>query len=468
MHEGSGSLKGERRMTDWTAVILAAGKGTRMKSVLPKVLHRVGGQSMVVQVLRAAKKAGAKRQIVILGFGADTVKEAIQDQAEICLQTEQLGTGHAVLQTEKLLQGALGTVMVLCGDTPLLKAETLQGLLRAHEESGAKATALTAILEDATGYGRVIRAEDGSLLRIVEDKDATESERQIREVNAGIYCFALPDLFTALHQVKSDNAQGEYYLPDVLGILRQQGKKIWAYAAPDFQETLGVNSRAQLAEAEAILRRRKNEELMAAGVSILDPQSTFVDMDVTIGADTVLYPFTWLQGNTHIGSHCIIGPNSRLRDAEVGDKVAFAFSDGEQCRIDDGATLGPFAHLRPDTHLLPHVKVGNFVEVKNSTIGEGTKLPHLSYIGDCDMGADVNMGCGTITVNYDGKQKFRTKVGNHAFVGCNSNLVAPVSVGDGAYIAAGSTITKDVPPKDLAVARGRQRNISGWKDKREN
>ena len=454
-------------MSDLVTVILAAGKGTRMKSSLPKVLHRVGGKSMLQHVLDAASKAGAKRNIVVVGFGGEQVKEAIGDQAEFVVQAEQLGTGHAVQQTASLLQGETGTVMVLCGDTPLLTGELLKKLYDAHKEAGAKATVLTAIMPDATGYGRIIRTATGTVEKIVEHKDATEAERKVQEVNSGIYCFEAQDLFQALSEVTCDNAQGEYYLPDVLEILRNKGEKIWAVAADDYESTLGINSRVQLSGAEKILRRRKNIELMDSGVTIMDPDSTFIDADVTVGRDTVIYPFTWLEGATTVGEGCEIGPNSRFTDTKIGNHVTAQFSYAHECEIADDVIMGPYVHLRPNTKLAHKVKIGNFVEVKNSNIGEGTKLPHLSYIGDCDMGSGVNMGCGTITVNYDGKSKFRTKVGDNAFVGCNSNLVAPVTVCDGSYIGAGSTITKDVPPSDLAIARARQKNIEGWADKRK-
>lgn len=453
-------------MSDLVTVILAAGKGTRMKSALPKVLHRVGGKSMLQHVLDAAKAAGAKRNIVVVGFGGEQVQAAIGPQAEFVTQTEQLGTGHAVQQTASLLQDEDGVVMVLCGDTPLLTGDLLRRLYDAHVEAKAKATVLTAVMPDAAGYGRIVRTATGTVEKIVEQKDATEDERRIQEVNSGIYCFAAKDLFSALSEVGCDNAQGEYYLPDVLEILRKRGEKIWAVAADDYEETLGINSRVQLAGAEKILRRRKNIELMDNGVTIMDPDSTFVDADVTVGRDTILYPFTWLEGSTTVGEGCEIGPNTRFTDTKIGSHVTAHFSYGHECEIADDVIMGPYVHLRPNTKLAHKVKIGNFVEVKNSNIGEGTKLPHLSYIGDCDMGSGVNMGCGTITVNYDGKTKFRTTVGNDAFIGCNTNLVAPVTVADGAYVAAGSTITKDVPADTLAVARARQKNIEGWVDKR--
>lgn len=454
-------------MSDLVTVILAAGKGTRMKSSLPKVLHRVGGKPMLQHVLDAAKSAGSKRNVVVVGFGGEAVQAAMGNQAEFVIQKEQLGTGHAVLQTKSLLEEEEGTVMVLCGDTPLLTGNLLRKLYDAHCETGAKATVLTAIMENPDGYGRIVHMPDGTVEKIVEHKDATEEERRIKEVNSGIYCFAAKDLFAALGEVKNDNAQGEYYLPDVLEILRKEGKKIWAVSTEDDESTLGINSRSQLAQAEGILRRRKNEELMAEGVTLMDPSSTFIDADVKIGRDTVIYPFTWIEGKSVIGENCELGPNVRLQNVTLGNGVTGQFTYAHDAVIDDGVVLGQFVHIRPDTHLMEKVKIGNFVEVKNSNVGKGTKLPHLSYIGDCDMGANVNMGCGTITVNYDGKKKFRTVVGDNAFIGCNSNLVAPVTVEDNAYVGAGSTITKTVPANHLAIARARQTNVDNWLDKRK-
>ena len=454
-------------MSELVTIILAAGKGTRMKSSHPKVLHQVCGKAMVRHVLDAAEAAGSKRNIIVVGFGADEVRAELGNAAEVVVQAEQLGTGHAVLQAEPLLRDERGTVMVLCGDTPLLTGALVKRLYEEHVKAGAKATVLTAVMPDATGYGRVIRTAAGDVEKIVEHKDATEEERAVQEVNSGIYCFEKEALFSALKNVGCDNAQGEYYLPDVLSILRERGEKIWAVAADDYEETLGVNSRLHLAQAEKILRRRKNIELMEGGVTLMDPDSTFVDSNVIVGRDTVIYPFTWLEGKTVVGEGCTLGPSSRFTDAKIGNSVTAHFVYAHECEIENGATMGPYVHIRPDSHISNDVKIGNFVEVKNSKIGAGSKLPHLQYIGDCDMGAGVNMGCGTITVNYDGKQKFRTKIGDNAFVGCNSNLVAPVAVGDGAYVAAGSTITKDVPPEELAVARARQKNIPNWPDKRK-
>jgi bifunctional UDP-N-acetylglucosamine pyrophosphorylase/glucosamine-1-phosphate N-acetyltransferase len=455
-------------MSGFTAVVLAAGKGTRMKSSLPKVLHKVGGKPMVQHVLNAAKAAGAVNNIIVIGFGAESVKESIGDQAKFVVQAEQLGTGHAVMQTKEALAGFDGTVMVLCGDTPLLRTELLAELYQAHRAAGAAATVLTARMPDPSGYGRVIRDAEGKVAKIIEQKDASSQELAVNEINTGIYCFESRPLFDSLAGITCTNAQGEYYLTDVIGILVEGGAKVWAVTAGDHLETLGINSRVQLAEAEGILRRRKLENLMDSGVTIMDPASTFIDGEVMVAADTVIYPFTWLEGATTIGAGCAIGPNSRLTDTTVGNNSVIHFTYAHECQVGDEVTVGPYVHLRPQTVLAKGVKIGNFVEVKNTSVGQGSKIPHLSYIGDTDMGDGVNIGSGTITVNYDGKKKYRTVIKDEAFIGCNTNLVAPVTVGQGAYVAAGSTITKDVPPKSLGVARARQNNIEGWVDKQHN
>lgn len=449
-------------MKDTIALILAAGKGTRMKSKFPKVLHKVGGVPMVEQVLRVVKEAGTQRQVVVVGFGGEAVQEYLGNQAETVMQQQQLGTGHAVLQAEPLLQGVNGTLLVTCGDTPLVTADTFKRFIDCHEQSGASATVLTAVLPDATGYGRVIRDEAGQVVKIVEQKDGTPEELAVHEVNAGIYCFDMSLLWTMLHNVTNNNAQGEYYLTDIIGMLVSAGKIVSAFAAPDCKETLGVNSRAQMAEAEDVLRYRKLEQLMAEGVSVIDVNNTYVDTTVTIGRDTVLYPGTILEGTTVIGEDCQIGPYVRMTNVKMGDRDHLQFTYAHDCEIKNACEIGPFVHFRPNTVIGNDVKVGNYMEVKNSSVGDGTKLPHLSYIGDSDVGSGVNIGCGTITVNYDGKNKHRTTIGDHAFIGCNSNLVAPVSVGESAYVGAGSTITKNVPDKALSVARARQRNIEGW------
>ena len=447
-------------------LILAAGKGTRMKSKLPKVLHKVGGKPMLQYVIEAAKKIGSSREVVVIGSGAELVEQTISG-VEFVLQAEQLGTGHAVLSAKKNFAESKGTVLILCGDTPLLTSKLLKDFTDAHEKSNCAATVLTAEMPDATGYGRVIREEDGSFKKIVEDKDANAEEKKIREVNAGVYCFDVQKLFSALDKVGNDNSQGEYYLPDVLTILKDAGEQIGAFTAEYAIETLGINDRVQLAAADRAIRMRKEQALMEAGVTIIDPNTTFIDGDVKIGRDTIIYPNTYLEGNTVIGEDCAIGPNVRFTDMLVGNNVTVQFSYCHEAEILDGVTLGPYVHIRPGTIIGQNVKIGNFVEVKNSNIGEGTKLPHLQYIGDRDVGSHVNVGCGTVTCNYDGKQKYRTTIGDNAFIGCNTNLVAPVTVEEGAYIAAGSTITKNVPKDNLAVARSRQVNIEIWNDKRK-
>ena len=447
-------------------IILAAGKGTRMKSKLPKVLHKVGGKPMLQHVIDAAKSAGSTREVVVIGNGADLVQQNFND-VEFVLQAEQLGTGHAVLCTKEKFANSNDTILVLCGDTPLFTGELLKNFVDKHIESNAAATVLTAEMPDATGYGRIIREDDGTFKKIVEHKDANSYERQISEVNAGVYCFDAKKLFAALASVKNENAQGEYYLPDVLTILKNDSEKINAVIAEDYKQTLGINSRVQLAAADKILRQRKNIALMESGVTIIDPASTFIDSDIEVGQDTIIYPNTYLEGKTKIGENCTIGPNSRFTNMIVGDNVQAQFCYCHDAEICNNVILGPYVHIRPGSKISDKVKIGNFVEVKNSNIGEGSKLPHLQYIGDTDMGAGCNMGCGTITVNYDGKKKHRTTIGDNVFVGCNSNLIAPVTLEDGAYIAAGSTINKTVPKDNLAIARSRQTNISDWNDKRK-
>jgi bifunctional UDP-N-acetylglucosamine pyrophosphorylase/glucosamine-1-phosphate N-acetyltransferase len=452
-------------MSNLVAVILAAGKGTRMKSRLPKVLHKVGGRPMVEHVLEAAEAAGAERKIVVVGFGSEQVEEFLAARAEIVLQQEQLGTGHAVLQTEAKLQGTSGTMLILCGDTPLLDGQELHKFYEAHQASGAAASVLTARADNPTGYGRIVRDANGKVSGIVEEKDASSEQKKIHEINTGIYCVEIPLAFEVLHTLTNNNAQGEYYLTDILTKLRDQGQLICGIVTEDFDMVMGINSRVQLAQAEGIMRKRILTRLMESGVTIMDPASTFIESTVTIGADTVIYPNTWLEGNTVIGTDNIIGPSVRLTNVQVGNGNELQFLYGHECRIENNTTLGPYVHLRPNTVISDKVHIGNYVEVKNSTIGVGTKLPHLTYIGDTDMGSHVNMGCGCITVNYDGKLKHRTVVEDDAFVGCNTNLVAPVSVGRGAYIGAGSTITKNVPADALGVGRSRQTNIEDWAKK---
>lgn len=447
-------------------IILAAGKGTRMKSNLPKVLHKVNGKPMVQHIIDAAKKAGSEREVVIIGAGAKLVQEKISD-VEFVVQEEQLGTGHAVLSAKENFAQSDGTVLILCGDTPLLTAQLLKDFVATHTSSNCAATVMTADMPDPKGYGRVIHNEDNTFKKIVEDKDANVDEKQIREVNAGVYCFDVRKLFGAIDKVTNDNAQGEYYLPDVLPILMADGERVGTFKADYAEETLGINTRVQLAAAGRVLRVRKERELMENGVTIIDPNTTFIDTDVEVGQDTIIYPNTYLEGQTTIGANCEIGPDVRFINMTVGNNVKIQFSYCHDATIDNDVTIGPYVHVRPGSKIHDRVKVGNFVEIKNSEIGEGSKLPHLQYIGDSDVGKNVNVGCGTVTCNYDGKKKHRTKIGDYAFIGCNTNLVAPVNIGNGAYIAAGSTITKDVQKNTLAIARARQVNVFDWNDKRK-
>lgn len=455
-------------MSELVAVILAAGKGTRMKSKLPKVLHKIGGKPMLQHVLDAADAAGAARKVVVVGHEAELVEAMVGEQAQMALQAEQLGTGHAVMQTEAVLKDFCGTVMIICGDTPLLEAAELKKFYEGHVASQAAATVLTAFMDDPAGYGRIIRDADGNVLGIVEEKDAVLEQKAIKEINTGIYCVEAPLLFEVLAILTCDNAQGEYYLTDVLAKLNAMGKKVGGVATADSDMIMGINSRRQLAEAENIMRQRILNKLMDDGVTIMDPVSTFIEKGVEIGQDTVIYPYTWLEGTTKIGEDCQIGPNVRLTNVRIGNTAELQFVYGHDCEVQDNVVIGPYVHLRPYTVIGDNVKIGNFVEVKNSHVGTGSKLPHLSYIGDSDIGSSVNIGCGCITVNYDGKKKHRTIIEDNAFVGCNSNMVAPVTIGAGAYIGAGSTITKDVPGDDLGIASAKQKNIEGWAAKYRN
>lgn len=444
------------------AVILAAGKGTRMKSKLYKVLHPVLGKPMVEHVVDQLDQIGVSRQIVIVGHGAEAVQDTLGTRVEYAVQEEQLGTGHAVQMAEAELAGKSGATLVVCGDTPLLTAETLEALLAHHEAQQAKVTVLTAIADDAIGYGRVVRGEDGNVTKVVEHKDASEAELAINEINTGTYVFDNELLFDALKQVGNNNAQGEYYLPDVISIAKEAGEVVAAHTAPTFDETIGVNDRVALSQAEAIMRKRTNERLMREGVTFMDPASTYISPDVVIGSDTVIYPGTVILGKTTIGSECVIGPNSDIRNSVIEDHAVVRQSVVTDSRIGEAAQVGPFAHLRQQAVLGANTRVGNFVEIKKSTFGDGAKASHLSYIGDASIGERVNLGCGSITVNYDGKNKFETVVEDDAFVGCNVNLIAPVKVGKGAIVAAGSTITSDVPEEALAIARERQTNKEGY------
>jgi bifunctional UDP-N-acetylglucosamine pyrophosphorylase / glucosamine-1-phosphate N-acetyltransferase len=452
-------------MSNTYAIVLAAGQGTRMKSDLYKVLHPVCGKPMVAHVIDNIKKLEAKRIVTIVGHGAEQVEQTLGAKSEYVLQEEQLGTAHAVGQAESALGNLEGTTIVVCGDTPLIRSETMEALIAHHNESGAKATILTAHADDPTGYGRIVRGEDGQVLRNVEHKDATDEELVVTEINTGTYCFDNKSLFETLKKVTNDNAQGEYYLPDVIGILQAEGARVSAHVTNDFSETLGVNDRVVLSQAERVMRNRLAEMHMRNGVTIINPENTYISADAEIGRDTILQPGTMIEGNTKIGEGCTIGPNSQIVNSVIGNETTVHSSVIVESNIGSNTAVGPFAHVRPESNLGNHVRIGNFVEVKKSTLGDGSKSAHLSYIGDAIVGSDVNFGCGTIVVNYDGKKKHTTIVEDNAFIGCNSNLVSPVTVGKGAYVAAGSTITKDVPEDSLAIARARQDNKEGYVSK---
>lgn len=446
------------------AIILAAGAGTRMKSKLPKVLHKVCGQTMLGHVIDVASNSNAKECIAVIGHGADKVKESLSPEVKTVLQEEQLGTGHAVMMAYDHIEE--GTVLVLYGDGPLITEDTLNSLMDYHREGDYKATVLTTDLPNPKGYGRIIRDVHGQLDKIVEEKDTTEEEKSIMEINSGIYCFDGKLLKDALPKLKNDNAQKEYYLTDVLSIIRDMGFKVGVYKADEYEDIMAVNSREQLTEVEAIMRKRIAKKHMINGVTIINPEHTYIEKTVIIGADTIIYPGVSLTGNTVIGEDCIIGQNSRIENTTIGNGVEVQSSTIIESKIDDYTTIGPYAYLRPNSNIGKHVKIGDFVEIKNTTIGDNSKASHLAYIGDADVGKNVNIGCGVVFVNYDGKNKHRSIVEDNAFVGSNANLVAPVIVRENGYVACGSTITKEVPKGSLAVARGRQENKEGWAERK--
>ncbi len=437
-----------------TVVILAAGLGTRMKSGLAKALHPLAGRPLVHHVLHAAAAVEPARTVLVLGHQAERVRKASEGfPAEFVLQHEQLGTGHAVLQAREAIAGAAGPVMILCADTPLLTGDTLKSVIELHQSSRAAVTLITAEVEDPFGYGRVVRSRSG-VMKIVEEKDATAAQKKIREVNAGIYCFEKKFLLSSLEGLGNKNAQGEYYLPDAIALARKKKLKVSALVCRSADEVLGVNTPVDLSHAEAILRDRINRKWMLAGVTFLDPATTFVGSDVLLGRDTVLYGTVRLEGRTSVGEACTIFPGSRIIDSVIDNNVIIKdCSVIEESTLSPGASVGPFAHLRPGSVIGEGAKIGNFVEIKKSTIGEGSKASHLSYIGDATVGKDVNIGAGVITCNYDGFDKYPTVIEDGVFIGSDSQLVAPVKIGSGALIAAGATITRDVPSDALAISR---------------
>jgi len=445
------------------AVILAAGQGTRMKSKLPKVLHPVAGRPMLSYVVKAASTLGAAPIIPVIGHGAEQVSEALaEEQLTFALQEEQLGTGHALLCAEPSLKDFSGDLLLLCGDVPLLRVATLRELLEHHRSTQASVTILTAQMIDPTGYGRIIRGENG-VERIVEEKDASSSERQVDEINTGIYVFRAPEAFEFLRGLDNSNAQGEYYLTDIVAAARQAGERVEALLIEVAAEAMGINDRVQLAEAGALMRQRINEGHQRAGVTLVDPATTYIDPEVVIGSDTLIHPGVHLRGKTTIGSDCEIEPGVVVTDCCVADRVHLKpGSVLSESSLGDDCAVGPMAHLRPGTVLTGHNKIGNFVETKKAVIGKKSQASHLTYIGDATLGKNVNIGCGTITCNYDGVNKHQTTIGDDVFVGSDTQFVAPVTIGRGSLIGAGSTITKDVPEDALAIARTEQKNITGW------
>ena len=450
-------------------VVLAAGQGTRMKSSLPKVLHPIAGRPMIERVLETANSLSPSTITLIVGHKADKVRDKLVNRQNLtfALQEPQLGTAHALQQAEPALAARAGSLILLSGDVPLLSPNTLKRLLETHRGSGPSATVVTATVDRPYGYGRIVRSR-GRITRIVEERDASPTQRQIKEINSGIYAFDLAPLFEALRTIASQNAQGEFYLTDLIAIYRRRKLPVETLLIENAQEIRGINSRSELAEVSRLVRQKKNEELMAAGVTFIDPATTYVDPEVEIAADTVLHPGVVIEGRTRIGAACEIQAYVRISDSEIGDRVtinSFCLISGAQ--VATGAALGPFAHLRPGTVVGEKAKIGNFVELKNTNLGPRSKANHLSYLGDATVGADVNVGAGTITCNYDGVNKHRTVIEDGAFIGSDSQLVAPVTVGKGAYVGAGSSIVADVPAGALGIARGRQNNVEGWVERRK-
>ncbi|HJH07517.1 MAG TPA: bifunctional UDP-N-acetylglucosamine diphosphorylase/glucosamine-1-phosphate N-acetyltransferase GlmU [Fusobacterium ulcerans] len=443
-------------------LILAAGKGTRMKSELPKVIHEVNGIPMISKIIKVLEVLKPEENILILGHKKEEVLKVVGEDADYVVQTEQLGTGHAVLQAKDKLKDYDGDVMVLCGDTPLLREETLEELYKFHRDTDSVTTILTSIYDNPFGYGRIVK-ENGLVKAIVEEKEADAEIKKIKEVNAGVYCFKGRELFDALSKITNNNEKGEYYLTDVIGIQVGEGKKVQSFVLNDNIEILGVNSKVELAQASKVLRDRKNIDLMEKGAILIDPSAVYAEEDVVVGRDTVIYPGAILQGKTVIGENCQILGTTRIIDSTLGNDIKVESSVIEESILEDGVTMGPFAHLRPKSHLKEKVHVGNFVEVKKSTLEKGVKAGHLTYLGDVQIGEDTNIGAGTITCNYDGKNKFKTVIGKNSFIGSDSMLVAPVIIGENALVGAGSVITKDVPDNSLAVSRSKQIIKNDWR-----
>jgi len=453
------------------AIILAAGEGTRMKSNKSKVLHKVCGKPILSYIVDASKNAAIKKNIVVVGHGGEEVEKCFKEEDVVFVKQPigeniPYGTGYAVMQAKNYIDND-SNVIILYGDTPLITENTINSLIEYHEKGKFDGTVLTAVLDDPTAYGRIVRDESGELVEIVEEKDATVEEKKIKEINSGIYCFRGKLLKDALDKINNDNAQGEYYVTDVIEILKKEGYKVGAYVIDDSTEINGINTRVQLAFSEKMMRARINERHMLNGITIIDSDNTYIQDTVKIGKDTVIYPGVILEGNTIIGEDCIIGHNTKIVNSNIKDGVEIETSTILDSTVGEESKIGPYAYLRPNSNIGKRVKIGDFVEVKNSTIGDYSKASHLSYIGDATVGKNVNIGCGVVFVNYNGKVKQKTIVEDNGFVGSNSNLVAPVTVREGGYVAAGSTITDEVPANALSIARGRQVNKEDWATKKD-
>ncbi|MGH7930412.1 MAG: bifunctional UDP-N-acetylglucosamine diphosphorylase/glucosamine-1-phosphate N-acetyltransferase GlmU [Candidatus Binatia bacterium] len=451
-------------MKDLGVIILAAGQGTRMKSGLPKVLHKIGGKPLFLHVLETAKLAQPSRVAIVVGHGAGAVRQAYAGcDVHWVTQEKQLGTGHAVLSARKGFTDFDGDLLILSGDVPLLQERTLRTMIARHREEKAALTLMTAVLDEPTGYGRILRDGEGALTATVEEKDATDEQRRIREVNGGAYVAQREFLFEALEQIRNDNRQGEYYLPDIVSIGLGEGRKVATVQVEDSREMMGINTREELARMETTLRKHINKKWMDTGVTLKDPDTIYIEDGVTIGSDTVIGPNTQLCGRTVIGERCQIDGSAYVMDAKIGNDVHLRFSVVlTGCRVEQGAIIGPFAHLRPGTLLEPNVHIGNFVETKEAKIGAGTKANHLTYLGDCTIGCDTNIGAGTITCNYDGFQKYNTQIGDRVQVGSDTTLVAPISLGDDVYVATASTLRNDVPAGALVYNQRQERVREGW------
>lgn len=455
-------------MNNILAIILSAGEGKRMKSENSKVLHKVCGKTMIECVRDAVVEAGISDIVAVVGHKKEQVKEQLKDSVKYAIQEKQQGTGHAVKMAMPFINNNDGHVLVLCGDTPLITSETIKNTIKYHEENNFAVTVISTMFDNPYGYGRIVRDNNNQVVKIVEQKDATDKQAKIQEVNSGMYCFKTSCLISALNELNTNNSQGEYYLTDTIEILIKKGEKAGALVVSDNNEILGINNRIQLEEANQIMKKKINEAHMLNGVTFIDANSAYIEQGVKIGKDTIIYPNTILEGNTVIGESCIIGPNTKIVSSDIKNNVTVNSSQVLESTIDENTKVGPFAYVRPNSVIGQNVKIGDFVEIKKSQIGDNTKISHLTYVGDAKVGKRVNLGCGVVVVNYDGKKKYQTIIGDNSFVGCNVNLISPVEVKNNTFIAAGSTITDEVPENSLAIARARQEIKKDWVLKREN